>query len=104
MLEMMPYCSIYTRKKLVCAQELPKWCPKCSIFNQTTKFGKCPKKNAPSVWIFNQTMILDESPRSTKNILPQVLNIHPNYNIWQVPKKCQKNNAPSVEYSPKLQY
>ncbi len=36
--------------------------------------------------------------------MPQVLNIHPNYNIWRVPKKCQKYNSPSVEYSPKLQY
>jgi hypothetical protein len=34
--------------------------------------------------------------------MPQVLNIHPNYNIWQVPKKCQ--NDPQVfNIQPKLQ-
>jgi phage FluMu protein Com len=43
-------CSLFTQaSNLASAQEVPKWCPKCSIFNQTTKFGESPKKNAPSV-------------------------------------------------------
>jgi hypothetical protein len=36
--------------------------------------------------------------------MPQVLNIHPNYNIQQVPNKCPKKKAPSVQYSTKQKY
>ncbi len=43
-LEMMPYCSIYTWKKLVCAQYVPIWSPKCSTFTQTTNSPWVTKK------------------------------------------------------------
>ncbi len=90
-------------KFTISAQEVPKWCPKCSIFTLTSKFGKYPKNTWKNIMLkcslFTQASNL-ASAQEVPKWCPKCSIFNQTTKFGESPKK----NAPSVQYSTKLQY